>query len=224
MFKLLMVEDEFALKELASELFTKNRMGNYKLDIANDFYEGIDKLRSNEYDLMILDCRITAGRSKEECGRYRKYCHCKVILIMDLNEDSEVACAEFITPDGLVIRATAEDDLIMTILEVLKEARTDSSKDMLEFGGIRIELLTNRITIDGKPADLTPTAYKLLCILIENRGKILGREYLLKKVWGDDYCGNPRVVDNQIRYLRRFLGRKEILIRTVKGKGYIFGG
>lgn len=222
MYRLLLIEDVFEIKELANEYFLKRKSGEYKLDIANDFYDGINKLRSNDYDLVILDCRITAGRSKDECGKYRKYCHCQIILIIDLNDKDDLDCAEAVCPDGLVVRATVEDDLIVTVLNLLSE-QAKSSCEVLEFGGIRINLLTERITIDGKQIELAPTELKLLRILIENKGKILEREFLLKKVWGDDYCGNPRVVDNQIRYLRRHLGSKERLIRTVKGKGYMFG-
>lgn len=222
MFRLLLVEDVFEIKEIVNSYFLKKRSGEYNLDIANDFYDGINKLRSNDYDLVILDSRIAAARSRDECVKYRKYSRCRIVQILDLNDSDEVDCADVICPDGIVVRATVEEDLILTVRNLLKE-EARLSKDVLEFGGIRVDLLTDRITIDGKQTEFTSTESKLLRILMANRGKILEREFLLKKVWGDGYGGNSRVVDNKIRYLRQRLGNKEDLIRTVKGKGYIFG-
>ena len=83
-----------------------------------------------------------------------------------------------------------------------------------------LDLRTGLVTVDGRETDLPPKEFALLRLLMENPGGLLPREALLTRVWGWDYDGSDRVVDNRIKNLRRALGPYAGYIRTVFKTGY----
>ena len=83
-----------------------------------------------------------------------------------------------------------------------------------------MDLMTMTVTAAGEPVTLAPKEYELLRCLLENKGKVLTRDQLLDRVWGTDYFGADRVVDNHIKKLRHALGDTGKQIRTVITKGY----
>lgn len=96
--------------------------------------------------------------------------------------------------------------------------------DVVDYGGLALNLETYQASIDGKPLDLTYMEYELLKFLTQNPGKVFTREILLSRVWGYDYYGGARTVDVHIRRLRAKLGEEHAnLIQTVRSVGYRFG-
>ena len=79
------------------------------------------------------------------------------------------------------------------------------------------------VTVDGRAIELNDRLTLILKVLLENKSETVNRDTILKEVWGSGYSGSDRVVDTQIKQLRRLLGRKGKLIQTVKGAGYRIG-
>ena len=101
---------------------------------------------------------------------------------------------------------------------------TGAKPDMVDYGGLVLNLETYQASIDGNPLDLTYMEYELLKFLTQNPGKVFTREILLSRVWGYDYYGGARTVDVHIRRLRAKLGEEHAnLIQTVRSVGYRFG-
>jgi two-component system alkaline phosphatase synthesis response regulator PhoP len=95
----------------------------------------------------------------------------------------------------------------------------------LESGALKIDLERHEVFHKGDPVELNPKEFELLVFMIINRGKVLTREQILRKVWGYDYIGNARTVDVHIRWLRRKLEKdaeKPQYLQTVRGYGYKF--
>jgi DNA-binding response OmpR family regulator len=100
----------------------------------------------------------------------------------------------------------------------------DIKPDVVDYGGLALNLETYQASIDGRPLDLTYMEYELLKFLTQNPGKVFTREILLSRVWGYDYYGGARTVDVHIRRLRAKLGEEHAnLIQTVRSVGYRFG-
>jgi DNA-binding response OmpR family regulator len=96
--------------------------------------------------------------------------------------------------------------------------------ELVEYGGLALNLETYQASIDGRPLDLTYMEYELLKFLAQNPGKVFTREMLLSRVWGYEYYGGARTVDVHIRRLRAKLGEEHAsLIQTVRSVGYRFG-
>jgi DNA-binding response OmpR family regulator len=96
--------------------------------------------------------------------------------------------------------------------------------DLVEHGGLVLNLETYQAVMDGRPLDLTYMEYELLKFLATHPGKVFTREMLLSRVWGYEYYGGARTVDVHIRRLRAKLGEEHAgLIQTVRSVGYRFG-
>ncbi|MEO6156727.1 MAG: response regulator transcription factor [Ilumatobacteraceae bacterium] len=96
--------------------------------------------------------------------------------------------------------------------------------EMVEYGGLALNLETYQALIEGRPLDLTFMEYGLLKFLAQNPGKVFSREMLLSRVWGYEYYGGARTVDVHVRRLRAKLGEEHAnLIQTVRSVGYRFG-
>ena len=89
-------------------------------------------------------------------------------------------------------------------------------------GGLRIDLADRVATLDGAEVDLTLKEYDLLVLLANHPGRAFSREFLLERLWGDDYEGFDRTVDTHIMRLRKKLGPIGEKIVTVWGVGYRF--
>lgn len=99
-----------------------------------------------------------------------------------------------------------------------------AAPELVEYGGLVLNLETYQAAIDGRPLDLTYMEYELLKFLAQHPGKVFTRETLLSRVWGYEYYGGARTVDVHIRRLRAKLGEEHAnLIATVRSVGYRFG-
>ena len=99
-----------------------------------------------------------------------------------------------------------------------------AAPELVEYGGLVLNLETYQAVIDGEPLDLTYMEYELLKFLAQHPGKVFTRETLLSRVWGYEYYGGARTVDVHIRRLRAKLGEEHAnLIATVRSVGYRFG-
>lgn len=96
--------------------------------------------------------------------------------------------------------------------------------ELVEHGGLVLNLETYQASLSGRPLDLTYMEYELLKFLATHPGKVFTRETLLSRVWGYEYYGGARTVDVHIRRLRAKLGEEQAnLISTVRSVGYRFG-
>ena len=101
---------------------------------------------------------------------------------------------------------------------------TVARAELVEYGGLVLNLETYQATFEGNSLDLTFMEYELLKFLAQNPGKVFTREMLLSRVWGYEYYGGARTVDVHIRRLRAKLGEEHAnLIQTVRSVGYRFG-
>ena len=115
-------------------------------------------------------------------------------------------------------------ELEARLRHLLAHVGTGAKPEMVDYGGLVLNLETYQASIDGHPLDLTYMEYELLKFLTQNPGKVFTREILLSRVWGYDYYGGARTVDVHIRRLRAKLGEEHAnLIQTVRSVGYRFG-
>ena len=115
-------------------------------------------------------------------------------------------------------------ELEARLRHLLWRAGTGAGPEMIEHGGLALNLETYQAAIDGRPLDLTYMEYELLKFLAQQPGRVFTRETLLSRVWGYEYYGGARTVDVHVRRLRAKLGEEHAgLITTVRSVGYRFG-
>jgi len=120
--------------------------------------------------------------------------------------------------DDYVTKPFSVRELIARVKALLRRVDEVVEEEILQVGDIIINSREYTVTNAGKPVELTFKEFMLLKCLVENRGRVMTRDFLLDKIWGYEYYGESRTVDVHIRHLRSKLG--EDLITTVRGIGY----
>jgi two-component system alkaline phosphatase synthesis response regulator PhoP len=120
--------------------------------------------------------------------------------------------------DDYVTKPFSVRELIARVKALLRRVDEVVEEEILQVGDIIINSREYTVTNAGKLVELTFKEFMLLKCLVENRGRVMTRDFLLDKIWGYEYYGESRTVDVHIRHLRSKLG--EDLITTVRGIGY----
>ena len=123
--------------------------------------------------------------------------------------------------DDYLVKPFAIDELLARIEAVHR--RTCHKPTMeLEAGDLHLSLATKRLSFSGRTIDLTPTEYSMLELLMRFKGQVVTRKMLCEHVWGFDWEGPTNVIEVHINRLRGKLdkGRKDSLVRTIRGRGY----
>jgi DNA-binding response OmpR family regulator len=111
---------------------------------------------------------------------------------------------------------------IHAVLSRRTATQVQAPTDVLEFGGLSVNIAARTVSVDGKRVELTPKEYDLLFYLIENKNIALSRNQLLQDIWGYDFFGDDRTIDTHVKNLRNALGPYRDYIKTLRGVGYKF--
>jgi len=123
--------------------------------------------------------------------------------------------------DDYLVKPFAMDELLARI-EAVHRRTADKPAMQLEVGPLHLNLANQRLTLAGRSADLTPTEFSILELLMRFHGQVVTRKMLCEHVWGFDWDGPTNVIEVHINRLRGKIdkGRKASFIRTVRGRGY----
>ncbi len=217
---LLVVEDEESLAE--SLTFSLEKYG-YQVKLALDGNEALETLRSYRPDLILLDVMLPGTDGFEICRLVQKQENpIPIIMISARSSETDRVVGLELGADDYVIKPFSTRELEARIKTVLRRKKGEELKI-----GQKLELdWEKRIAKrSGKPIELSPKEWDLLACLAGEKGNILSKESMLKKVWGEDFVGDPKTLEIHIHWLRQKLEEdpshpKHIL--TVKRKGYRF--
>ncbi len=144
-----------------------------------------------------------------------------VLLVISAGQLESVAQAEEI--DDFVLFEASPAELRARLARLFRRPSA-SSKALVVYGPLALNLETYQAALAGRPLDLTFMEYELLRFLASHPGKVFTRETLLSRVWGYEYFGGARTVDVHVRRLRAKLGEEHAhLIETVRSVGYRLG-
>ena len=174
------------------------------MDYSYDGFDGFLKAKENKPDLILLDWMLPNISGIDVLKKIRDDKDLKntpVIMLTAKNMEADKV-------EGLVGGA---DDYI---------TKPFSVKELLD---ITLDLIKHEVIKNGEKLDLTLKEFDLLKILLQNKGKVLSRNFLLDKIWGYEFYGETRTVDVHIRYLRKKIENpdsNEKYIETIRGIGY----
>ena len=216
--KILIIDDEIHIVELIR--FNLETSG-YEVDIAYDGLDGYLKIKENAPQLVLLDWmlpNISGIDMLKKIRNDKSLSDIPVIMLTAKNMESDKI-------EGLELGA---DDYITKPFRVSSVLRRyninkENVENILTVGSLNVNLLKHEVFKGNEKIDLTLKEFELLKLLLENKGKVLSRNYLLDKIWGYDYYGETRTVDVHIRYLRKKIegdNSSEKYIQTIRGVGY----
>ena len=227
---ILVVDDEkLIVKGLA---FSLEQDGN-TVDCAFDGEEAVEKIRGNDYDIVLLDLMLPKLSGYEVCERVRKFSDVPVIMLTAKSEDEDkitgLDCGadDYMTKPFNVLELKARINAVMRRMSKDKKSggRPDEAAKIIEVGSIRLDAGNRRCVINDREYNLTSKEFEILSLLCGNPGVIFSREKLLGLVWGSGYPGDVRTVDVHVRRLREKIEPnpgEPSYVHTRYGVGYYY--
>jgi DNA-binding response OmpR family regulator len=215
----LLVEDDEDLGELVKYNLEKNQ---FKVDWVLDGKEALESIKTNRYNLIILDLMLPGISGLDICKEIRKNSTNKdvpVIVLTALSDEDTKVKGFSMGADDYVTKPFSMKELLARIEAVLRRAGY-VRRDAVEFEGIVFDKKSKSVTVNGKPIYLTKTELQLLEFFLENTEQLFSREELLEKIWGHDHNETTRTVDVYISRLRKKLGDKGKYLKTLPRLGY----
>ena len=217
MYRICLVEDEKNLNNLIKTYLEKE-----DYEVIN-FYNGTDAINyvGNEVHLWILD--IMLGDNVSGYDIIKKIREndpdVPVIFTSARDQDLDKIIGLELGSDDYITKPYSPKELVLRVEKILKRVYAHDSKK-IQYETYEIDKETRTVFENGVEINLTTLEFDLLILFLNNRGKSFSRDDILKAVWGSDYFGSDRVVDDLVRRLRKKM--PNIRINTLYGFGYRF--
>jgi len=222
---ILIVEDE---EDLSSSLkYNLEKEGGYRVTTAASGEKGLALAREREFDLILLDLMLPGMDGLEVCRAVRngsRSAEAPIIMLTARVDESDRVVGLEVGADDYVTKPFSMKEILARVRAHLRRRSRPAgdSPTVYEGDSLRIDFEGHVVHVGGREVTLTRMEFALLAALVRNRGRVLGRESLLEKVWGYEYYGSSRTVDVHVRRLRKKLGPAGAHIETVFGIGYRF--
>ena len=122
--------------------------------------------------------------------------------------------------DDYLVKPFGMMEMVSRIKALLRRVSPKAKTRILEYDGLKVDKDDHIVTLNGERINLTLKEYEMLCLFMENPGRVYTREQLLSTVWETDYIGETRTVDVHVGTLRTKVGPFGKHIETVRGVGY----
>ena len=209
--KVLVVDDE---KLIVKGIRFSLEQDGMEVDCAYDGEEALEKIKSKEYDIILLDVMLPKLTGFEVCQQVREF---STVPIVGL----EYGADDYIIKPFNILEVKARIKAIIR----RTSPKPKEAAQVVENGDMKLDCQGRRAYAGGREINLTAKEFELLELLVVNANKVYSRENLLKLVWGNDYPGDVRTVDVHIRRLREKIEENPSeprYVHTKWGVGYYF--
>ena len=219
----LIVEDEPEIREMLN--FSLTRAG-FSVSEAETSAMALQRLDANLPDILVVDWMLPGMSGVELAKRLRRDELTRALPLLMLtarNEESDILKSFESGIDDYMSKPFSPKELVARIKALLRRSGAPTA-DLLEASGIRIDLVSHRVTIDGVDINIGPTEYRLLELLMRNPDRVFERDQLLDRVWGRSRYIETRTVDVHVLRLRKVLKPFGLdgTVQTVRSVGYRF--
>jgi DNA-binding response OmpR family regulator len=227
--KILAVEDDL---NLLTTLRYNLRKEGYEIVTAADGAEALEVARREKPDLIILDVMLPGLNGFEVCRILRNEMAAPILMLTAKTEETDKIIGLGIGADDYMTKPFSIRELMARVAAMLRRVnmikQTAIEKEtLLKYHDIEIDLPAHTVKIRGKITVFNPKEFDLLALFIRNKGLVLSREQILKKVWGYDFAGDTRTVDVHVRWLREKIEadpQNPKYLITIRGTGYKLEG
>lgn len=218
---MLVVDDEPEIVSLVAYHLEK---AGYVVSTATDGAEAIVKTRRELPRLIVLDILLPGitGFDVLEAIRSRPETRdIPVLMLTAMREDEDRIRGLSLGVDDYVTKPFNPEELVLRVAAILRRVNAQKgASEVISVGPITVNLLSQRVHLNGRLLDLTRTEYRLLLLLAQQHGRVLDRGELLAEVWTAVPDMQTRTVDVHVQRLRSKLGAAGEMIETVRGLGY----
>jgi len=220
--RVLIVEDEPDIRALVVHHLKRE---GYQVSAASSGEEALRQVQAAPPDLVLLDLMMPAMDGLEVCRRLRQdpaTAMLPIVMLTAKGDEVDRVLGLEIGADDYVVKPFSPKELLARVRAVLRRSRPAPGAAPSTLGALVMDLGTHTASVGGETLALTPKEFDLLRALVEARGRVLSREFLLDRVWGYSRASEieSRTVDVHVRRLRVKLGPEGRRILTVKSVGY----
>jgi DNA-binding response OmpR family regulator len=220
----LVVEDD---PSIAKGLEKNLRFEGYQVFVAPDGQRGLELAVDKAPDLILLDLMMPGLNGFEVLRELRRReIEIPVIVLTAKGEESDKVRGLDLGADDYVTKPFGVKELLSRVSAVLRRKRRfEKQVERVCFGRVQIDFSAREVKVSGRRVELTQKEFELVRFFLAREGQALDRQEILNRVWGFDYFGTDRTVDNFINRLRQKLEADPERPRhflTVRGMGYRF--
>ncbi|MBR0530699.1 MAG: response regulator transcription factor [Ruminococcus sp.] len=216
--KILLVEDDQQICKVIQKYFSDRETEITSVTDGQATMQLVEHDIS-DYSLVLLDIMLPGTDGFTICRSIRQNSDIPVIFITAKGREEDILHGYALGCDDYIVKPFLLSALYAKCCALVK--RTQQSTDtVLTCGEITLDTKKLTCCVNRQEVELTPKGFAILYYMMEHKGWVIDRDTLLNKVWGDDYFGIDRVVDNHMKRLRKALGSAGGQIHTVFGRGY----
>ena len=232
-FKVLMIDDDEVIAQTTAEYFN---MFDVKTAFVTNYDDAVAFLEKNMVSLLLLDINLGDRSGFDLCKKVREDYDMPIFFISARTSDDDVLIALNIGGDDYIKKPYTLSILLAKVKSTLaryeREAKAVESAPVSDTvstslaNDIYLDTNTHKLMVKGEAVSLKAMEYKMLLYLLENRGRVVTKDELLKNVWDDEYIGEGTLAVH-IRHLREKIEndpKNPDIIKTVWGVGYMIEG
>ncbi len=223
---ILLVDDEEAVQKLLT--YPLERDG-YRVIQARDGEEALERFRTDQVDLVVLDVMLPKLDGLEVCRRLRATSSVPIIMLTARDDELDKVVGLELGADDYITKPFSIREFRSRIRAALRRAAVPARElrepDTIVAGDLVIDTARRSVELAGRSVQLTYVEFELLRTLASHPGRVYTRRALLEVLWGDSDYREPRTIDVHVRHLREKLERaprEPEYIFTVRGAGYRF--
>ncbi|MBQ4434742.1 MAG: response regulator transcription factor [Clostridia bacterium] len=221
--KILIVDDDLNIAQLIKLLLEKE---GYDVITCGRGDEALSLFQTKAPDLLLLDIMLPGMDGWQVCRAVRQQSSVPIIMLSAKDETFDKVLGLELGADDYITKPFDNKELVARVKAVLRRsAATESEPNTISWPGLTVSLNTYEVQYRGKQLDMPPKELELLYFLASHKNRVFTREQLLEQVWGFEFFGDSRTVDQHIKRLREKMTGSEELgwqIKTVWGVGYKF--
>jgi two-component system OmpR family response regulator len=217
---IMVIDDEAGVRDLLGDAL---KLAGFETITAADAMIAQTLLRNTKPDLLIVDINMPMMDGFEFIERIRSSGDNTPALMLSARGDrADVTRGLTLGADDYVTKPFGLEELVLRIKAILRRSQFSvETSATISCGPITLDSDSHQVTFGGEVVDLSPTEFRLLHVLLESKGRVLSKTYLLDEVWGITFESESTVVDTYISYLRKKLHKDGFEgIRTVRGVGF----
>ncbi len=218
---ILLIEDDEALAQLVQLLLER---AGYTVQVANNGESGLRLTRQSPPNLVLLDILMPDMDGWHVYEGLRRLTDAPVLFLTALGDEHNITYGLGLGADDYIVKPFGYKELVTRVKAALSRARRSRGEQTIfEAGNLQVNLDTHDVKIDSREVALTPTEFQLLSALVQDAGRTVSHDTLLRRVWGPEYSNRRDYLKLYIWYLRQKIEedpRDPVYIISERGQGY----
>ncbi len=225
MARILLVEDDFAIRSVLERAFEREGM---KVEAVGDGEEALKSFRSaGSFDLVLLDIMLPGTNGIAVCQTIRKSSDVPIVMLTARGGEESVLMGLEVGADDYIKKPVGPTEVVSRVRAHLRRRRMDgrASDRKLMFPGLAIDPVRRQVSVHENLVDLTATEFEILSFLAASPGRVYSRDQIMQHLWDGEFYGEPRTADVHIQHIRKKIEanpKNPRYIKTVRGIGFKF--